>query len=345
MYILQVCSATNDRFSRYACIKIIHARWEAALKRYTLPPLDLIQGFEAAARTLSFTKAAEELNLTQSAVSRQIRALEDSLGLPLFERHTRALSLTNEGRQLQHVAEEVLELLQDTTDRIRAERRIKHLTVSTTAGFATLWLIPRLKRFTALHPDVDVRISANYNMVALERGDADVAVRYVKEAQPPSGAMRLFGEEVTPVCSPALVDAQKTARPVRALKDLEAHTLLHMDGAYGILDWDTWLVAEGLADLKPVGSLRFDNYDQIIQAALGGQGIALGIQRLVQDLLDEGSLVVPFNRSMVSQRAYYVLRSPLARNAAHVGAFVEWLRKEADACVAFDGAPSRPTPT
>lgn len=305
------------------------------MKRFTLPPLDLIQGFEAAARTLSFTKAAEELNLTQSAISRQIRALEDSLGLPLFERHTRALSLTSEGRRLQRTAEEVLNLLQETTDRIRADRRIKHLTVTTTAGFATLWLIPRLKRFTALHPDVDVRISANYNMVSLERGDADVAVRYSKQGGFPPDAERLFGEEVTPVCSPALVDPQRTQRPVRTLRDLEAHTLLHMDGGQGILDWDTWLVAEGLADLKPAAALRFDNYDQIIQAALGGHGIALGIQRLVQHLLDEGSLVVPFNRSMVSQRAYYVLRSPLVRNVAHVDAFVTWLRAEAEASIDF----------
>lgn len=309
------------------------------MKRFTLPPLDLIQGFEAAARTLSFTKAAEELNLTQSAISRQIRALEDSLGLPLFERHTRALSLTSEGRRLQRTAEEILNLLQETTDRIRADRRIKHLTVTTTAGFATLWLIPRLKRFTALHPDVDVRISANYNMVSLERGDADVAVRYSKAGTFPPEAERLFGEEVTPVCSPSLVDPQRTERPVRSLRDLEAHTLLHMDSGQGILDWDTWLVAEGLGDLKPAAALRFDNYDQIIQAALGGHGIALGIQRLVQHLLDEGSLVVPFNRSMVSQRAYYVLRSPLVRNVAHVDAFVTWLRTEAEASIAFGQEP------
>ncbi|MDX2202726.1 MAG: LysR substrate-binding domain-containing protein [Hyphomicrobiaceae bacterium] len=306
------------------------------MRRYSLPPLDLIQGFEAAARTLSFTKAAEELSLTQSAVSRQIRALEESLGVALFERHTRALSLTAEGRRLQRVAEEVLGLMHDATQRIKAERSVRHLTVSTTAGLATLWLIPRLKRFTALHPDVDVRISATYKPVSLERGDADVAVRYTKEESPPPGAIRLFGEEVTPVCSPALVDPARTATPVRTLKDLEAHTLLHMDGAQGILDWETWLVAEGYADLRPAGALRIDSYDQLIQAALGGQGIALGIRRLVQHLLEDGSLVVPFNRSMVSQRAYYVLRAPMSRSVPHVDAFVEWLRKEAEICV---GAP------
>lgn len=309
------------------------------MRRYSLPPLDLIQGFEAAARTLSFTKAAEEMSLTQSAISRQIRALEDNLGVPLFERHTRALSLTAEGRRLQRTAEEVLGQLQDATLRIRAERSVRHLTVSTTAGFATLWLIPRLKRFTALHPDVDVRISASYKLAALERGDADIAVRYVKEESPPPGGARLFGEEVTPVCSPALVDANKTARPVRTLRDLEAHTLLHMDAANGILDWDTWLAAEGLADLRPAGALRIDSYDQLIQAALSGQGIALGIRSLVRHLLDDGSLVVPFNRSMVSQRAYYVLSSPLVRASPHVDAFVTWLKDEAHACVSSELAP------
>ena len=146
-------------------------------KRFNLPPLDLIQGFEAAARNLSFTKAAEELFITQSAVSRQIRGLEEHLGIALFERRHRALVLTDQGRVLYQAAADLLERLQGVTDRLRADGAAPHLTVTTTSGFASLWLIPRLRGFTAVHPDVDVRISASYKLVPLERSLVDVAVR------------------------------------------------------------------------------------------------------------------------------------------------------------------------
>src|SRR5262245_53050437 len=154
-------------------------------KRFNLPPLDLIQGFEAAARTLSFTKAAEELAITQSAVSRQIRALEEHLGVTLFERRPRSLVLTEPGRLLHRVAGELLERLQETTNRLRSDAGTPHLTVTTTGGFASLWLIPRLRSFTALHPDVDVRISATYKAFNLERSLVDVAVRYMQEEYAP----------------------------------------------------------------------------------------------------------------------------------------------------------------
>jgi LysR family transcriptional regulator, glycine cleavage system transcriptional activator len=303
------------------------------MKRFNLPPLDLIPGFEAAARTLSFTKAAEELSLTQSAVSRQIRALEDNLGVALFERHIRALTLTNEGRRLQRTVGEVLATLQETTNRIRADANTRHLTVTTTGGFASLWLIPRLARFTALHPDVDVRIQATYVSVPLDRGAADVAVRYARHDAVPAEAVRLFGEEVTLVCAPALMTSP---RRLRTLKDLAQHTLLHLDTAHGILDWETWLTAEGLGSLKPAASLRFDNYEQLIQAARMGQGVALGIKRLVEHLIAQGELVVPFGQAMVSQRSYYVLRAPSPRPLPHIDAFTTWLKAEAEACLAQD---------
>lgn len=300
------------------------------MKRFHLPPLDLIQAFEAAARLLSFTQAGAELNLTQSAVSRQIRALEDSLGVALFERQIRALTLTNAGRHLQRTVEAVLAQLQAATDAVRAEAVARHLTVTTTSGFASLWLIPRLSRFTALFPEIDVRISATSTVVALERGAADVAVRYARHDVVPADAVRLFGEEVMPVCAPALV---RKPRRLRTLHDLAAHTLLHHDTSSGILDWETWLTAEGLSNLKSAASLRFDSYEQLIQAARMGQGVALGIKSLVDDLIGRGELVVPFGQSMHSQRAYYVLRAPNGRHAPHIEAFVAWLKAEADACV------------
>src|SRR5262245_28195946 len=229
-------------------------------KRFNLPPLDLIQGFEAAARNLSFTKAAEELFVTQSAVSRQIRALEEHLGAPLFERRHRTLLLTEQGRILYRTAADLLERLQEVTDRLRADGATPHLTVTTTSGFASLWLIPRLRGFTAAHPQVDVRISASYSLVNLERSLVDVAVRYCNPGDVPEGAVCLFGEELFPICSPRLI--AEGPHPIGTLQDLEHHALLHMDGAGGYFDWNTWLAAHGCADLKPAASHRFDGYEQ-----------------------------------------------------------------------------------
>lgn len=298
-------------------------------KRFNLPPLDLIQGFEAAARNLSFTKAAEELFITQSAVSRQIRGLEEHLGIALFERRHRALALTDEGRALYRAATELLERLQGVTDRLRAAGAAPHLTVTTTSGFASLWLIPRLRGFTALNPDVDVRISASYKIVTLERSLVDVAVRLCRAEDAPEGSICLFGEQLFPICSPSLV--ADGPQPLRSPADLAHHTLLHMDGAGGYFDWSTWLAAEGFADLRPAASLRFDGYDQMISAALSGQGVAMGISHLVRGLVAEGRLVAPFPNSVEGSRAYYVVRSQTTGTRPHVEAFVEWLAGEARA--------------
>jgi LysR family transcriptional regulator, glycine cleavage system transcriptional activator len=304
-------------------------------KRFNLPPLDLIQGFEAAARTLSFTKAAEELSLTQSAISRQIRALEDNLGVALFERRPRSLALTEEGHMLYRVAGEVLERLQETAGRLRASAGVPHLTVSTTGGFASLWLIPRLRTFTALRPDVDVRISATYKAIDLERSGVDVAVRYCKPEEAPERALRLFNEEVFPICSPALQD--DGPHPLRQISDLAHHSLLHIDHARDHLDWDTWLAAHDHAGLRPAASMRFDTYEQMIQAAVGGQGVAMGIGRLVQGLMASGRLVAPFGESTEGARAYFILGSAFTRDRPHVQAFVDWLMEEARATLDMEG--------
>jgi DNA-binding transcriptional LysR family regulator len=311
-------------------------------RRFNLPPLDLIQGFEAAARTLSFTKAAAELRITQSAVSRQIRALEDRLGVTLFERRHRSLVLTEPGRILQRVASEMLERLQEVADRLCPTGAAPHLTVTTTSGFASLWLIPRLRGFTARQPEVDVRISASYGAVNLERNLVDVAVRYCAPQDAPEGATRLFGEELFPICSPTLLHDGPHA--LHTLGDLEHHVLLHMDGAFGFLDWGTWLAAQGCPDLKPAAALRFDGYEQMIGAALSGQGVGMGIGRLVSGLVEEGRLVAPFSASLVGQRAYYVIRSSLTGGRGHVQAFVDWLIDEAKAVVLEQGRLSSPPP-
>src|SRR3984893_1695076 len=269
-------------------------------KRYNLPPLAFFQGFEAAARTLSFTKAAEELFITQSAVSRQIKALEDHLGLKLFERRSRSLALTENGQALHRIATDVLDRLQTATDRLKAETRTRQLSITTTTGFASLWLIPRLRGFTSLHPDVDVRISATTDTLNLERSLIDLAIRYCRPETVPEGAVRLFGEEVLPVCSRSLV--HNRLRPLKRPADLKHHTLLHFDypGAEKFfMDWGTWLTALGIGELKAAAALYFTQYEQMIQDAINGQGVALGRQPLVNKLMATGKLVAPFTKAVV----------------------------------------------
>src|SRR5215475_11588905 len=297
-------------------------------RRYRLPQLGFIQGFEAAARHLSFTKAAEELFITQSAVSRQVKALEDHLGVTLFERRQRALALTESGHLLYRVATDVLEQLQAATDQLRASGRTCQLSLTTTTGFAALWLIPRLQRFTSLYPDVDVSISATTAVINLERSLVDLAVRYCRPEDVPERAIRLFGEEVVVVCSPSLL--RDRSHPLKRPHDLKHHVLLHFDYAGAqFLDWGTWLTSLGIGDLKPAGALHFSQYEQMIQAAISGQGVALGRQPLVNDLLQSGTLVTPFRKALVGSRAYFIIESEHGAAKPHVRHFAAWLMEEA----------------
>jgi len=293
---------------------------------YDLPPLDALVAFESAARHLSFTRAADEVALTQSAVSRQIQALESRLGVSLFRRLHRAIALTDEGRTLQLAVVDALVRLDRATREIRQADRIKAVIVTTTAGFAGLWLIPRLTAFVAAHPGVDVRITTSYELVNLERDAVDVAIRYRPiDVALPAGAVTLFGETVFPVCSPKL-RASKVA-PLREPADLARHILLSMDGDNNeqLLDWDLWLHALDVADLKPAGMLHFSSYDQIIQAAIAGQGVALGRMPLLERQLAERQLVAPFRKSLVSPRGYCVIVSTRSSDRPEVRAFVDWL--------------------
>lgn len=295
--------------------------------RWQLPPLELLLAFEAAARHLSFTKAAGELALTQSAVSRQIQALEASLGARLFERRTRALLLTEAGQRFFQVARQVLGELDDATQKLRGAAAARTVTVATTPGFASLWLIPRLNGYLQAHPGVDVRISASYEMTNLEREGVDLAIRYAAAAEM-KGQRPLFAEEVLPVCSPAL--AADPARPLREPADLRAHVLLHSDDAqYSWMEWNLWLHAHGLRDLKTAGALQFNQYDQLVQAAVNGQGVALGRLPLLRGLLKDRKLVAPFPRSVVSSRGYFVVRSARAAGKSEVKEFEAWLLAEA----------------
>lgn len=295
----------------------------------SLPSLDFLRGFEAAGRRLSFTLAAQELFVTQSALSRQIKALEDALGVALFERRHRALALTVAGAAFHRSITEALDALASAAERTRGGARSPGLTLSTTVSFASLWMIPRLASFREVHPEVEVYVSADNRVVDLARGDVDIAVRYLPDAAAPADAVRLFGERMTPVASSKIVRGKA---PLRAPSDLARHVLLHYDDPEGRmpwLDWGSWLASNGEPRLRPAGSLRFRVYDQAIQAAVGGQGVALGRLPMIAEHLRDGRLVAPFARKYESARGYFAIVAPRARERDDVAAFLRWISAEA----------------
>jgi len=300
-----------------------------------LPSLDFLRGFEAAGRRLSFTLAAEELFLTQSALSRQVKALEDALGVALFERKHRALALTSTGAVFHRSVTDHLRALAVAADAARSQEREHGLTVSTTVSFASLWLIPRLASFRAAHPAIDVYVSADDRIVDLARGDVDVAVRYLSDTGAPANAVRLFGERLLPVASPKLVE--QAGAPLSRPEHLARHVLIHLDDPSANmpwLNWQAWLAANRLPDLKPTGSMRFSLYDQVIQATLGDQGVALGRIPLIAELLRDGRLIAPFPKRYDSPRSYFALTSPHATARADARYFVAWLGQVASQALA-----------
>jgi len=299
------------------------------VRHYDLPPLAQLEAFEAAARTLSFTKAADELSLTQSAISRQIKALEENLELTLFRRLHRALRLTEEGQTLYQAVSDVLAQLHEVAARLRRRPDNRTVVVTTTPGFAGVWLIPRLASFTAVHPEVDVRISAANNFVNLNRDGVDLAIRYQTEEGAGEGAELLFGDVVMPVCSPRLL--RDPARPLKVPDDLRHHVLLYLDSGPGadMQDWPMWLRAMKLEGVKPASVLHFSQFDQLINAAVSGQGVALGRSPLLQQMLRTRQLVAPFKKTVASPRSYYLVRSATAARKPEVEAFAAWVREEA----------------
>jgi LysR family glycine cleavage system transcriptional activator len=333
---------SSDGWAFDACALRIRRIGSVTASRRDLPPLETLVAFDAAARHLSFTRAADEIALTQSAVSRQILALEARLGVPLFRRLPRALALTDAGATLRDAVRQALEGLARATRAVRADDAPRTVVVTTTAGFAGLWLIPRLSAFTARHPGVDVRISTGHQLASLERDGIDVAVRYQPvTAHASAGATPLFAETVTPVCAPRLLKAQPLVEPA----DLARTTLLRMEPEPGdpLQDWGLWLHATGIAGLQPAGVLHFSSYDQLVTAALAGQGVALGRLPLVAALLRGRRLVAPFaERAFATPRGYGVIVAPSAVAKPEVQAFAAWLADEARAAAPAARAAPRP---
>ncbi len=289
--------------------------------------LDLLHAFEAAARHLSFTRAGEELFLSQSAISRQVQQLEESVGAPLFERRHRALVLTEAGRILQRAVDDSLERLRDAAARVRSTAQRQQVTLTCTPGFASFWLIPRLARFTSANPEVDVRIAATLDLLDLERGNVDLAVRFVPSAQ--GQGPLLFEEEVQPMCAPQLLRDAK--RPLRTPADLAQHTLLtvEMQDAPATVDWEPWLQLMELPAVHMAHTLRFTQYSEAVAAAVAGQGVVIGRLPLLAQLVRSRKLVAPFRAPAASRRGYFVTVAPHAAHNPSAQAFAEWLLAEA----------------
>ena len=297
-----------------------------------------LRAFEAVARRSSFSAAADELHLTQPAISRQIKGLEDELGAPLFLRGTRSVELTSAGTQLLRSVLPLLNRLDSTVRQIRSARGRRHVSITTFASFASLWLLPRLASFEREHPDIDIRISASDTMADLDDPDVDLALRYCHPDAAPPGATRLFGEVVTPAVGRGLAEqaARGLAPPLARPADLARHTLLEEDDhrpSAEFLGWRHWLRVHGVAQFEPARWLLLNFTYQQVQAALSGQGVALARLPLVADALERGELVEPFGPAhrLVSPFAYWMIECQ--RGAAlrsEVTLFARWLVAQAE---------------
>lgn len=295
-------------------------------------PIGQLRAFEAVARRLGFGAAAEELHLTQPAVSRQIRALEDELGAPLFVRGTRHVELSGAGESLLRAVLPLIDRLDSTVHQIRSAQTRRHIGLTTFASLASLWLIPRLAEFQAEQPEIDIRISASDAMADVDDPEIDLALRYCHPRDAPAGSSALFGELLTPVASPALLQRLPLQQPA----DLARHTLLEEDDhrpSAEFLSWRHWLRERTPARFEPRGWLYLNYTYQQIQAALSGQGIALARWALVADPLARGDLVEPFGPAgrARSPFAYWLVRWPGRRERPELQAFEAWLLAQARA--------------
>jgi LysR family transcriptional regulator, glycine cleavage system transcriptional activator len=299
-----------------------------------LPPLSALRAFEAAARLQSFSKAADELNVTPAAISHQIHALEEDLGVSLFNRRNRAVELTASARVLLPGLTEAFVGIQNSVRRLRSHNDTGMLNVTSSPSFAGKWLVQRLHRFQEQYPDVDVRISATDTTVDLTRGDFDLAVRYGNGRYPGLGVELLLKNEVFPACSPALL---RDGPPLETPADLRHHALIHdqqIDRDPLAPTWAMWLKAAGVeGDVAASHGLSFNNNVLALEAALAGHGVTLAYSTTAAADLAAGRLVRLFSLSLPDNFAYYIVTAPGALERPKVKAFRDWLREEADAPV------------
>ena len=292
----------------------------------TLPPLNGLRAFEAAARHMSFTDAAEELSVTQAAISHQVRGLEQRLGLKLFVRRNRSLLLSESGQAYLPAVRAAFDQLNEATEKLLQKDRGGHLTVTTTSSFAMKWLVPRLGGFQRSNPEIDVRLHTDTHLVDFAREDVDIGIRYGRGQWPSLTAEWLVNEDVMPVCAPSLI---KGPNALRRPADLKRFTLLHIGNFPD--NWQIWLTAAGVKGVDATRGTFFDFALVAYQAAIDGLGVALGRQPLIEPDLKAGRLVVPFDFKMSTDFSYYVVYPPEAIRRRKIKAFRDWVMSLAEA--------------
>ncbi|TCO81337.1 LysR family glycine cleavage system transcriptional activator [Plasticicumulans lactativorans] len=313
---------------------------------YRLPPLNALRAFEAAARHLSFSKAAEELFVTPAAISHQIKSLEEHLGVQLFRRMNRALALTEVAHACLPLLRQGFDCLAEAVELARAQDETGILTVSLTPSFAVKWLVPRLDNFMSRHPEIEMRIAASNDLLDVRRAgerasatdpmdfrreDVDVAIRFGTGHYPEYHVTKLFSVQVTPLCSPQLLTGE---HPLLTPDDLRYHTLLHDETPYGFeteSHWVQWLRVANVEGVDPARGPRFNHASLAIEAAIDGQGVALGLPVLALPDIHAGRLVIPFKLVAPLEFGYWIVCPAHTAERAKVRAFREWLLEEARA--------------
>ena len=290
-----------------------------------IPPLTALRAFEAAGRHLSFTKAADELHVTQAAISHQVKSLEKYLGLKLFRRLNRTLLLTDAGQLYLPPLTDAFEGITRATHRLRQHLGRARLTVSVLPSFAAGWLVPRLGRFRQRCPDVDLRIDPTNSLTDFRRDDVELGILYGRGNYPGLRTDRLMREEFFPVCSPRLLEGPA---PLRDPADLIHHTLLHDDMT---VDWRTWLLAAGVEGVDAERGITVTDSSMLLRAAIAGQGVALARSVLAADEIASGRLVRPFDVDVPTEYAYYLAYPEKSADQSNVVAFREWILEEARA--------------
>jgi LysR family glycine cleavage system transcriptional activator len=288
-----------------------------------LPALNALKAFEAAARYESFTRAAEELCVTQGAVSHQVKALEAELGLKLFNRERQRLVITEAGRAYLGVVRDAFDRIASGTERLLQRQNAGALTVSTSPNFAAKWLVHRLGRFAEANPGIDLRVSASLHHVDFAREDVDLAIRHGDGQAPGLHVTRLCAEELFPVCSPKLLEGRSG---LRKPADLTRHTLLHVDDRQG---WSRWLEAAGVEKVDLSHGPVLNQASMAIDAAVDGQGVALARTALAAWDLIAGRLVRPFPMVLPASFAYWIVCPKATARLPKIAAFTDWLLSEA----------------
>jgi LysR family glycine cleavage system transcriptional activator len=296
--------------------------------RRRLPPLNALRAFEAAARHLNFSRAADELSVTPGAVSQQIQNLEDYVGVALFKRTPKGLLLTDPAQIALPALREAFDRLAEAASMLTAAVDGRRLTVTVPPSFASKWLLPRLGAFEALHPDIDVWVSAGMELTDFTSGEIDLAIRYGAGRYPGLEVLRLMQETVIPVASPELL----ANNPLENLGDLANAILLHdgsPDADESCPDWTMWLAARGVKGVDGARGPRFNQSSLVIEAAVGGRGVALAKRALALADLDAGRLVAPFQIATAVDFAYYLVHPKTKGRLPQVKAFITWITAEA----------------